>query len=366
MTKGNRILAPIQALLAAVFFGFSAPLAKLLLGDMDPIFLAGLLYIGSGLGTLLFRLIRRIFSAGVEQEARLTRQDLPGLAGAVVFGGVAAPIILMFSLRATPAATASLLLNFEGVATTLLALALFHEAIGRKVGLAVMLITLASILLSWQQGASWGVTLGALGVLAACFFWGLDNNLTRTISAKDPLQIVTIKGLIAGIFSCVLAIILGKPLPALSQSLLAMLLGSISYGLSIVLFVYAMRGLGAARTSTLFGLAPFVGMMISFLVFRDTLSILFFIAVPLMILGAWLLVGEVHAHTHDHLELYHEHRHTHDDGHHDHEHTNVQSSLEKSHSHPHLHNQQEHSHAHSPDIHHRHGHASGSTLRKKR
>jgi drug/metabolite transporter (DMT)-like permease len=366
MRHYNRILAPFQAILAAVFFGFSAPLAKLLLGDIDPIFLAGLLYIGSGLGTLIFRLIRRIFSAGVEKEARLNRQDLPGLLGAIIFGGVVAPIILMFSLRATPAATASLMLNFEGVATTLLAYALFHESIGGKVIIAIVLVTLASILISWQPGGAWGITLGALGVLAACFFWGLDNNFTRTISAKDPLQIVTIKGLAAGMFSCLLSLVLGKPLPMLSQGLLAMLLGSISYGLSIVLFVYAMRGLGVARTSTLFGLAPFIGMLISFLIFRDTLTVLFFIAIPLMVLGAWFLLNEDHIHTHVHPELHHEHRHNHTDGHHNHEHTEMLSPLVKNHSNLHVHNKQEHSHSHNPDIHHRHAHASGTTHPKKR
>ena len=366
MKQNDRILASIQALMAAAFFGISAPLAKLLLGNIDPIFLAGLLYIGSGLGTLIFRFFRRIFSAGVEQEARLGRQELPGLAGAIVFGGVAAPILLMFSLQAAPAATASLLLNFEGVATTLLAFALFHEAIGRKVGLAVVLVTLASILLSWQPGGTLGITMGALGVLGACFFWGLDNNFTRTISAKDPLQIVTIKGLTAGTFSCLLSIILGKPLPMLSQSLLAMFLGSISYGLSIVLFVYAMRGLGAARTSTLFGLAPFIGMLLSFLIFKDNLTVLFFIAMPLMVLGAWLLLGENHTHNHIHTELHHEHRHNHQDGHHDHVHTEIVSPLVKSHSHVHIHEEQDHSHPHNPDMHHRHGHISSTASLKKR
>jgi drug/metabolite transporter (DMT)-like permease len=247
-------------------------------------------------------------------------------------------------------------LNFEGIATTLLAFLIFKEAIGVQVGWAVGLILIASVLLSWSPGSSWGFTLGALGILAACILWGLDNNLTRQISAKDPLQIVTIKGLIAGGFSLMLGLLTGKPLPSLNFILWGLLLGAISYGLSIVLFVYAMRGLGAARTSTLFGLAPFVGAGLSLILFRENLTWLFMISIPFMAVGAWLLVGESHEHLHQHPAQEHEHRHTHSDGHHNHLHPGKVALVKGSHSHMHTHPAMEHSHAHSPDIHHRHPH----------
>jgi drug/metabolite transporter (DMT)-like permease len=356
MPNTPRLTATLQALFAAFFFGLSAPLSKLLLGNINPLILAGLLYIGSGLGTLLFRSIQRIFLPTRQREAGLARPDWKWLAGAVLLGGIAAPIVLLFGLRATPAATASLLLNFEGVATTLIAFLLFKESIGPRVGWAVGLILLASILLSWNPGAGWGFTLGALGIIAACVFWGFDNNFTRQISAKDPLQIVTIKGLVAGSFSLLLGLLTGSPLPQLPFILAGLLLGAISYGMSIVLFVYAMRGLGAARTSTLFGLAPFVGAGLSLILFRESISWFFLASIPFMAVGAWLLMGESHAHAHLHPALEHEHRHSHSDGHHDHLHTEPLANPKASHSHLHTHPELDHSHPHSPDIHHRHTH----------
>jgi drug/metabolite transporter (DMT)-like permease len=346
----------IQALLAAIFFGLSAPLSKLLLGNINPLILAGLLYIGSGLGTLLFRGIQKTILPGQQHEAGLSRLDWKWLAGAVVLGGIAAPIVLLFSLRSTPAAAASLLLNFEGVATTLLAFLLFKESIGSRVGWAVALILLASILLSWSPGGGWGFSLGALGIIAACICWGFDNNFTRQISAKDPFQIVTIKGLSSGSVSLLLGLFTGSSLPQLSFLLAGVMLGAISYGLSIVLFVYAMRGLGAARTSTFFGLAPFVGAGLSLILFRESLTWFFVLSLPFMAVGAWLLAGEHHDHPHLHPTIEHEHRHTHTDGHHDHFHPEPLLNPQKSHSHLHTHQALEHSHPHAPDIHHRHSH----------
>jgi drug/metabolite transporter (DMT)-like permease len=354
--KSNLRATPyIQALLAAVFFGASAPLSKLLLGEIDPITLAGLLYIGSGISAGLFILIRK-FSGQSRTEARLRRKDLPWLIGAVVAGGIAAPIILLFGLRASPAATASLLLNFEGVATTLIAVLIFREAIGRRVWWAVGLITVAAILLTWNRTGGWGFSLGALGIVAACMLWGMDNNFTRNVSAKDPLMIVTIKGLAAGGFSLLLATILGRSFPGILSILFALLLGSISYGVSIVLFIYAMRALGAARTSALFGLAPFIGMVLSFILKLEIFSLLFLLSLPLMAFGAWLLLSEDHAHLHLHPALVHEHRHTHIDEHHQHVHDVEPVDPSRAHSHLHVHDSLEHAHAHFPDIHHRHEH----------
>ena len=203
MNRSNSRLGPLlKALLAALLFGASAPLAKSLLQDVQPVPMAALLYLGSGTGVLLIALVFRA-SKGGATEAPLARRDLPWLTGAVIAGGIAAPIVLMFSLTATPAGTASLLLNFEGVATALIAAIVFREAIGRPAWAAVALVTLGSIVLSWNASGAWGFSLGALGVVAACALWGLDNNLTRPISGKNPLTIVMVKGLAAGTFSLV-------------------------------------------------------------------------------------------------------------------------------------------------------------------
>lgn len=291
-----------------------------------------------------------------QKEARLARSDWPWLVGAILAGGVIAPIMLMISLRHAPAATASLLLNFEGVATTLIAAIVFKEAIGRHAWWAIGLITLASILLSTDFTNKWGFSLSALGVLAACIMWGIDNNLTRNISAKDPLVIVIVKGLGAGLVSLIIAVALGNTFPSPGVTLLALLLGSLSYGLSIFLFVYAMRGLGAGRTSALFGTAPLAGILLSFLIFREIPGIFFFIALLVIASGAYILLMEDHDHVHVHEYIVHEHRHTHKDGHHEHEH--IVESDRQSHSHVHTHDILEHAHDHAPDIHHRHSHAT--------
>ena len=215
----------LQALLAALLFGASAPIAKVLLGDVQPIPLAGLLYLGSGISLLALKAWQRLVQKSQETEAGLTRPDIKWLVGAILTGGIAAPIVLLFSLRETPAATASLLLNFEGVATTLIAALIFKESIGRRAGWAILSITLASIVLSINPNQEWGFSIGALGVLTACLLWGLDNNMTCNISAKDPLIIVTVKGLVAGSFSLLLGAGLGNHFPSFDIALKAMLFG---------------------------------------------------------------------------------------------------------------------------------------------
>jgi drug/metabolite transporter (DMT)-like permease len=353
----KKIYPPMQAILAAILFGASTPLSKLLLGEMDSIVLASLLYLGSGLGIGILVAARKYFAHSESTEAGIRRTDLPWLIGAVLVGGVAAPIILLFGLKYSSAASASLLLNFEGVATTIIAALVFKEAVGKRTVYAITLITLASVLLSWNAAANWEFSLGALGILGACTLWGLDNNFTRNISSKNPLVIVTIKGLGAGIFSLILALFLGKSIPGIAQILLTLLLGFICYGLSIALFILALRNLGVARTSTLFGIAPFVGMFISLLIFREAPQGLFFYSVPLMLIGAWLMLGEKHRHTHIHELLEHEHSHAHPDEHHAHEQTHSAPFIGL-HSHKHMHEVVEHNHPHTPDLHHRHQHPS--------
>lgn len=348
-------MAIFQALLAAVLFGVSAPLSKVLLGEVDPILLAAFLYLGSGIGSGILLAVQRASSQGRIVEAQLSRSDLPWLAGAILAGGVAAPILLMFGLLHTPASTASLLLNFEGVTTALIAVFAFKESVGKRIYLAVGAITLASILLSWTGGA-WGFSLAALAILGACLLWGLDNNLTRQISAKNPLVIVAIKGLGAGGFSLGLALALGNPFPALGMIGLALLLGAVSYGLSIQLFILALRNLGAARTGALFGIAPFVGSAFSLLFLRETPQALFLAAIPLMLFGAWLMLSENHNHQHVHSPVEHAHAHIHTDVHHNHLHPESDIAINGRHAHSHIHEVISHSHAHTPDLHHRHDH----------
>jgi drug/metabolite transporter (DMT)-like permease len=349
--KSQKFIFIVQALLAAVFFGASAPLTKLLLGDISPIFLAAFLYLGSGTGIALVKLFQRLRYPTTALEASLKKDDLKWLAGAILAGGIAAPIMLMLSLQNTPASTASLLLNFEGVATTLLAAFFFKEAISRRAWLAILAVTLASIFLSTNFGSGWGFSLGALGIVTATSLWGLDNNFTRNISGKDPLVIVAWKGLLAGTFSFLLAFFLGNPLPAILTCLATLLLGFVSYGLSTLLFIRSMRGLGAARTSALYGTAPLAGVLLSIVIFRETPGLLFVLAMLLMLAGAYMLVSEVHKHTHIHTAMIHEHAHEHTDPAHAHA-----GDADGSHSHEHEHPAEEHAHDHMPDIHHRHEH----------
>jgi drug/metabolite transporter (DMT)-like permease len=351
----NTIPPIVQAILAAILFGASAPISKIFLGEIEPIPLAAFLYLGSGLGLFVFHLLQRK-KTKVDIEAPIQRSDLVWLAGAILAGGVIAPIILLFGLRYTPGATASLLLNFEGVATTLIAALVFNEAVSRQAWWAILIITTASILLSVTPTENWGISLGAFGVLAACVFWGIDNNFTRNISAKNPVSIVMIKGFAAGSFSLILSMLLGHPIPGIQIIIKAMILGSLSYGLSITLFIRAMRGLGAARTSALFGTAPLSGVVLSILLLQESVNTKFLIALPLMVVGAFLLVYEEHDHNHVHEDIMHEHWHEHEDEHHHHIHKEAEST--HSHSHEHRHEHHEHSHHHMPDIHHRHKHST--------
>jgi drug/metabolite transporter (DMT)-like permease len=315
-----------------------------LLGEVDPVMMAGLLYAGCGFGLALVSLLRK--TAVVRSEARLTAGDLPWLAGAVIAGGVAAPVLLMVSLQVTAAATASLLLIFESVATTALAALVFREAIGKRVWAAIGLITLASAVLTVNVSGGFGISAGALGVIGACVFWGIDNNLTCNISSKDPVAIGMIKGLGAGAFSLAAALALGRPLPGMMVIAAALGLGAISYGLSIAMFILASRGMGAARTSAWFGTAPFAGVLASLLVFHDFPGLQFLVSLPLMIGGALLLFGEQHNHMHVHGPGEHEHYYTADEHH----------PFKNEGSYRHRHGEVRHAHPHRPDIHHRHGH----------
>jgi drug/metabolite transporter (DMT)-like permease len=348
--------APIlMALLAAVLFGASAPLSKVLLGEIEPIPLAAFLYIGSGVGSWLMSAAQNAHYRGRAVEAQLSRKDIPWLIGAVLTGGVGAPILLMLGLNHAPASTASLLLNFESVATTLIAWLVFREAVDKRILWAVGLITMGSIILSRTAG-NIGFSTGALGILGACLLWGVDNNLTRHISTKNPLVIVGIKGLGAGGFSLLLSFVLRKPMPDLGMIGIAMLVGSICYGVSIQLFIVALRNLGAARTSALFGTAPFAGTTLSIVFLKERPQTQFWAALPFMLAGTWMMLSEKHEHQHNHEEMEHEHAHTHTDTHHIHGHPIEDMLVNARHTHIHRHSEVPHNHPHAPDPHHRHAH----------
>ncbi len=340
---------PIYAVLAAALFGASTPFSKVLVGEMDPILLAALLYLGAGAGLFLLGKGLRPTRAPA-QEASLGRSDYPWLLGGILTGGVLAPISLLAGLQLTPAATAALLLNFELVATALLAAVVFSESVGTRALAAVAVIAGAGVVLTWHGAAS-GFTPGALGVIAACILWGIDNNLTRKISGKNPLTIAVAKGLGAGGISLALAMIVRAPFPGFGPAAAALAVGFVTYGLSILFFVLALRDLGAARTSAYFASAPFIGAIASLLFFREVPGMQFLVALPLFLVGIFLLLGERHAHRHLHERLVHTHRHRRDE-HHAHAHPGEDTG---EHVHEHVHEPVEHEHTHTPDLHHRHG-----------
>jgi drug/metabolite transporter (DMT)-like permease len=357
ITQPPRMHAGIVcALLAAGLFGASTPLAKALVGEVSPLLLAGLLYAGSGLG-LSFWLMGRHLAGRVSGDAALTAKDLPWLAGAVLFGGILGPALLMFGLQYAAAADASLLLNLESVLTAVIAWVVFQENVDRRILLGMATIVLGGVLLSWnpQDG---GVSWGSLGIAGACLCWAIDNNLTRVVSSGDPVQIAAIKGAVAGVINVTLALILGASLPSWGPLIGATTIGLFGYGVSLVMFVLALRHLGTARTGAYFSTAPFVGASLSLLFLGESPTLVFWIAGSLMAFGVWLHVSEQHAHAHRHETLEHEHRHRHDE-HHQHEHGPGWDGTEP-HSHPHRHEPITHAHPHYPDMHHRHRHEPAS------
>jgi drug/metabolite transporter (DMT)-like permease len=345
-----------MAIAAAVLFGASAPFAKLLLADASPQMLAGLLYLGSGIG-LGVAWLRRRHSADVARESPLTRRDLPWLAGAIVFGGVIGPLLLMIGLSLTPASSASLLLNLEGVFTALLAWFVFHENFDRRIAIGMAAIVAGGVVLSSDGSLTWGGMAGPVAIAAACLCWAIDNNLTQKVSAGDPVQIAMLKGLVAGAFNTTLAFVLGARWPASPRIVAALALGFLSYGVSLVAFVLALRKLGTARTGAYFSTAPFVGALVSLIVFKELPTAMFVVAAGLMAVGVWLHATERHEHHHRHEAMEHDHAHVHDE-HHRHAHGPLDPSVAdpEPHSHPHRHEPLVHSHAHYPDIHHRHSH----------
>ncbi len=341
----------VHALFAAALFGASTPFAKLLLGEISPWLLAGLLYLGSGLGLAAARLIR---DRGW-QPSGLATGEWSWLVGAIFFGGVLGPVALMFGLTRTSGSAASLLLNLEAVLTAVIAWLVFKENADRRIVLGMLAIVAGGVVLSWSGGETetddW---LGPLAIAAGCLCWAIDNNLTRRVSASDALFIASTKGGVAGTVNVALAFMLGASLPGVQLLLGSMVIGLLGYGISLVLFVLALRGLGTARTGAYFSTAPFIGAAVSLLLLGESTSPAFWLAAVLMAWGVWLHLSEHHEHEHGHEPVEHSHRHTHDE-HHQHQH-DLAWVGDEPHVHQHRHEALVHKHPHFPDTHHRHPH----------
>jgi len=339
------------ALLASFLFGITTPMAKALLQDTMPILLAGLFYLGSGVGLALCLLLGGKAKLA-ESGPSLKRADFPWLAGAVFAGGIVAPVLLMLGLATAQASAASLFLNCESVFTALIAWFVFKENFDKRILLGMFVIVLGGVLLSVDFTSGFALSNGVLLITTACIGWAVDNNLTRKISNSNPAQIACIKGLVSGVTNCALALFLGAKIPSFLVIAESMSIGFLGYGVSLVLFVLALRHIGTARTGAYFGLAPFVGAIVAIIFLRETVSLPLVVAAVLMGIGLWLHLTEEHSHEHEHDEIEHEHEHVHDE-HHQHDHCSDDPPGEP-HIHKHKHQKLRHTHPHFPDSHHDH------------
>ncbi|MHB0953964.1 MAG: DMT family transporter [Allorhizobium sp.] len=338
------------ALSSAVLFGVSAPLSKWLVGSIDPWLLAGILYVGAGIGLAVMHMVRPLIGLP-NAETQLQRSDLPWLAAVILFGGLLGPLFLMLGLSLTSAASGSLLLNLEGLATMAIAWLVFRENVDRRLLLGAAAILCGAVLLSWN-GQRLQLDAGGLFIAAACLAWGIDNNLTRKLSSSDPVQVAMIKGIVAGFTNVALALIVGASLPSFKLIGAGALVGFFGIGLSLVMFMLGLRHLGTARTGAYFSLAPFIGAVLAVIMFNETITLQFLIAGLLMAVGLWLHLAERHDHDHGHEALEHDHAHVHD-AHHQHTHD---GPVNEPHAHWHRHEPLRHAHPHYPDSHHRHAH----------
>jgi drug/metabolite transporter (DMT)-like permease len=347
--------AVILALLSAALFGVSTPAAKSLLGLIDPAVLAGLLYCGAGIGVaFLRRVVKPLLATSTALETPLIAADMPWLAGAIMTGGIVGPVLLMVGLARTDAGTASLLLTLEGVATAVLAWFVFKEHFDRRIALGMGCLVAGAVVLSWTGQPTVTGLIGPLAIVGACIAWGLDNNLTRKVSLADPLQIVELKGLVAGPVTLALGLLAGGSPPALSPLIIAGVVGFLGYGVSLVLFVRALRALGTARTGAYFSTAPFLGTIAAIVFLREPVTFQLVAAGLLIGVGIWLHLTEGHEHEHQHDPMEHAHAHVHDD-HHQHDHGPDDPPGEP-HAHTHRHVRIHHKHPHYPDMHHTHRH----------
>jgi drug/metabolite transporter (DMT)-like permease len=351
--------AVVLALLSAALFGASTPAAKALLGTIHPAVLAGLLYCGAGLGVAVLRRAGRLLQDSATAETPLGRPDWPWLAAAMVAGGIVGPLLLMFGLARTDAASASLLLTLtltlEGAATALLAWFAFHENFDRRIALGMACLVAGAAVLAWSGQPTVSSLLGPVAIVGACIAWGLDNNFTRKLSLADPLQIVELKGLIAGPVNLAIGVAMGGSIPSPTALALAGIVGFLGYGVSLALFVMALRHLGTARTAAYFSTAPFLGAFAAVGLLGEPITVQFVVAGLLMAFGVWLHLTEQHYHEHEHPVMQHAHPHVHD-AHHAHKHGPDDPTGEP-HTHAHRHGLIRHAHPHVPDMHHTHRHS---------
>lgn len=345
----------VYALLASILFGLTTPFSKGLLIHIDPILLAGLFYLGSGLGLTMYRFVLAKVQPDLSvSQPQLRREDWKFLVGAILTGGIIAPAMLMIGLTSAPASTVSLFLNMEGVFTAMLAWFLFKEHYNARIFSGMIAIVAGGAVLSFSTSNQLLPSPGIWLVLGACLGWSFDNNLTRKIANADPTQIAGYKGLAAGLVNTMLALFGGAPLPSMTELLAALFIGFLGYGVSLSLYVLGLRHIGAARTGAYFAIAPYIGAAASLLVFREVLSIQLLLAGGLMGLGLWLHLTEYHSHLHMHEEIQHVHEHVHDE-HHQHAHAPEDPPGEP-HVHAHKHDPILHEHPHFPDEHHLHQH----------
>ena len=342
-----------SALGAAALFGASTPFAKLLLGEVSPLVLAAALYLGSGIGLAVWIAVRARLP-GREPVAPIARADWPWIAAAIAAGGVAGPILLMQGLARSDASSASLLLNLEAVLTAVIAWTAFRENVDRRIFIGMAAIVAGGVLLSADAAPRAEGLGGTLLIAAACLAWAIDNNLTRRVSGGDAATLACLKGLAAGAVNFALALAFGSELPSLAGWIGAGLLGFTGYGISLVLFIVALRHLGTARTGAYFSVAPFFGAALALAMLGERPGTVFWLAGGLMALGVWLHLSERHEHAHVHEDLVHVHEHVHD-AHHQHGHDAPWDDREP-HVHPHRHARLSHAHPHYPDLHHRHSH----------
>lgn len=335
MEKQN-IKATYYAILAAVFYALNMPFSKVLLGNVPPTMMAALLYIGAGIG------IGAIYMVDQKDNAnnKLEKSDLPYTLGMIVLD-ILAPVFLMFGLLHTTSANASLLNNFEIVATSLIALVVFKEMVSKRLWIAIALITLSSGILSFEDMSSMRFSWGSLLVLAAALCWGLENNCTRKISSKNTFEIVMLKGIFSGTGSLTIGFAIGERLPELKYCLIALIVGFVAYGLSILFYVKAQYILGAAKTSAYYAIAPFVGAFLSFICLREPLTKKYMLALVIMLIGTAVVIADTmilhHIHLHTHTIV-----HTHDGITHSH-------TITHSHLHTHFGHQEQHCHTHGKD-----------------
>ena len=339
----------LYALGAAALFGASTPFAKILLGEVSPLVLAATLYLGSGMGLAAWLALRPR-----QRSASFARSDWPWIAAAILAGGVAGPVLLMQGLARSDAASASLLLNLEAVLTAVIAWTVFRENVDRRVFAGMVAIVAGGVLLSYAAAPRAEGLLGAALISAACLAWAIDNNLTRRVSGGDAATLACLKGLVAGAVNLALAIAMGAPLPGATGWIGSGLLGFLGYGVSLTLFIVALRHLGTARTGAYFSVAPFFGAALALFLLGERPHTSFWAAAALMALGVWLHLTERHEHEHAHEALQHEHEHVHD-AHHQHTHDFDWDGREP-HAHRHRHEPLVHAHPHYPDLHHRHTH----------